>query len=102
MKVERREVNLITQQDGINKVYDSPENYYENNLSLKKLYEHLDDFQYRKVNRNCVVDRRIIVGYHPNTDKGITLELSDGYPHDIFVSKTEVQSFLAWLKKEKE
>ncbi|PRD46213.1 LytTR family transcriptional regulator DNA-binding domain-containing protein [Sphingobacterium haloxyli] len=95
-------VKLITHQDGINKVYNSPEQYYENNLSLKKLHEHLDDFQYRKVNRNCVISRSIIVGYHPNADKGITLQLSEGYPADVFVSKTEVESFLAWLEKEKE
>lgn len=95
-------VNLITHQDGINKVYNSPEHYYENNLSLKKLHEHLDDFQYRKVNRNCVVNRSIIAGYHPNGDRGLTLHLSEGYPADVFVSKTEVESFLAWLEKEKE
>lgn len=70
-------------------------------MSLKKLHEPLDPYQYRKVNRNCVVNRSIIVGYHPNADKGITLQLLEGYAVDVFVSKTEVESFLAWLEKEK-
>lgn len=93
-------VMLITHQEGINRVYDSPEHYYENNLSLRKLHEHLDYFQYRKVNRNCVVNCSIIAGYHPNADKGVTLQLLEKYPVDVFVSKTEVESFLAWLEME--
>ncbi|TYR34396.1 YIP1 family protein [Sphingobacterium phlebotomi] len=93
-------VTLIAHQEGINRVYDSPEHYYENNLSLRKLHEHLDYFQYRKVNRNCVINRSIIAGYHPNADKGVTLQLLENYPVDVFVSKTEVESFLAWLEME--
>lgn len=94
-------VSLIIHQEGINKIYESHDKHYENNFTLKTLHESLDTFQYRKANRNSVVNRSIIVGYHPNADKGITLDLSEGYTEEIFISKTEVDSFLAWLKRER-
>lgn len=96
------DIDIITHEDGLNRIFTAPNNYYENNHSLAFLHERLDQNEYTRTGRNCVVSRSIVLGYIPRADKGITLELDKDYAIEVVVSKTEVDNFLAWLERNRE
>lgn len=95
-------VKLIWHSEGINKIYYGVGEFYEDNHTLTVLYSCLDKKVYRKAGRNAVVHRDIISGTKPRPDKGVILELAEGYTQQIVVSKNDADDFLLWFKsKEK-
>lgn len=91
-------VKLIWHSDGINEIYYGVDAFYEDNHTLTGLYSYLDKQVYRKAGRNAVVHRDIIVGCKPRADKGMILELVEGYTQQIVVSKNDVEDFMAWFE----
>lgn len=91
-------VKLIWHSDGINEIYYGVDAFYEDNHTLTGLYSYLDKQVYRKAGRNAVVHRGIIVGCKPRADKGMILELVEGYTQQIVVSKNDVEDFMAWFE----
>lgn len=91
-------VRLIWHREGINEIYYGVGVFYEDNHTLTMLYGYLDKQVYRKVGRNAVVHRGIIVGFKPRADKGMILELVEGYMQRVVVSKNDVEDFLAWFE----
>ena len=91
-------IELIWQDDGINQIYYSPEESCENHHTLAALYEYLDKSIYRKAGRNAIVNKECVLGYKPRQDKGIVLELKNGYEQQPVVSRKDVIDFLVWYE----
>lgn len=98
IRLQDKPIDLVWHNDGINQIYYSVEECYDNHHTLAALYEYLDKSLYRKAGRNAIVHKECISGYKPRTDKSIVLELKGGYEQQLIVSKKEVDDFLVWYE----
>lgn len=74
---------------------------YEINESLEKIYNRLDQKQFRKISRQVIISRKVIESYKSGTSNTLILKLNFEYDYEITVSQGEVQEFIIWFDGKK-
>ena len=76
---------------------DWPANYLLD-LTMDKICERLDPESFFRVSRGCIVRREAVKTVLRHLNGRLKLELSVRTPEELFVSRSRVDDFLAWLE----
>lgn len=96
--LELASIACFLSEDKCNYVYMTSGGRYLLDLTMDKICEGLDPESFFRVSRGCIVRREAVKTVLRHLNGRLKLELSVRTPEELFVSRSRVDDFLAWLE----
>ena len=96
--LELASIACFLSEDKCNYVYMTSGGRYLLDLTMDKICEGLDPESFFRVSRSCIVRREAVKTVLRHLNGRLKLELSVRTPEELFVSRSRVDDFLAWLE----
>ena len=81
-----------------NYVYMNSGERYLLDLTMDKISEGLDPESFFRISRGCIIRREAVKTVLRHLNGRLKLELNVRTPEELFVSRSRVDDFLAWLE----
>lgn len=95
--IELDEVALIYSKSKVNRVINFENEKFWVNYSLDELMLKLPHQQFFKINRNIIVNKKVVVSYKTHSSNRLILKTKLSINFDLIVSKGNAPAFKKWL-----
>ena len=96
--LELASIALFLSEDKYNYVYMNSGERYLLDLAMDKISEGLDPESFFRISRGCIIRREAVKTVLRHLNGRLKLELNVRTPEELFVSRSRVDDFLAWLE----
>lgn len=96
--LELASIACFLSEDKYNYVYMNSGERYLLDLTMDKISEGLDPESFFRISRGCIIRREAVKTVLRHLNGRLKLELNVRTPEELFVSRSRVDDFLAWLE----